>query len=203
MADSGAEASHAEALRRLAPDGLYLERQKRMCCAIHATNNLLQTPTYDMSSFDDLIAQLPQFGGRWASPYKSAVSYLGHFSASELHVPNFYGLMLNLKSRSRAASVLRMFRLAQGRHWLAVVPLQHPASTASTAPQQLPPIKAGADKAAPTYAWLDSVKTQPETLTEGELVARLQREIDRNGVVYVATRQATAQSTQAAPAERP
>eukprot|EP00730_Choanoeca_flexa_P017803 TRINITY_DN8609_c1_g1_i3.p1 TRINITY_DN8609_c1_g1~~TRINITY_DN8609_c1_g1_i3.p1 ORF type:complete len:259 (+),score=40.41 TRINITY_DN8609_c1_g1_i3:191-967(+) len=140
--------------RLVLKERLFLERQKRFNCAIHATNNLLQEAAYDQASFDAICEDLPQFG-RWSSPYKSSVPYMGYYDASVvvtalyqrglelqqhdarhafptscLLAQDFYGLVLNIRSKSKAAFMLRLFRLAQGRHWLCVVPLRTPDATA-------------------------------------------------------------------------
>eukprot|EP00045_Choanoeca_perplexa_P000270 m.13605 g.13605 ORF g.13605 m.13605 type:complete len:255 (-) comp10187_c0_seq1:100-864(-) len=134
--------------RLVAKEKLYLERQKRFNCAIHATNNILQESAFDQLRFDAICDELPQFG-RWTSPYKSSVPYVGYYDASvvvtalmerglelqqhdsrkpfdgsKLASDKFYGLIFNVRSRSKAAFVLRLFRLAQGRHWLCVVPVK-------------------------------------------------------------------------------
>jgi hypothetical protein len=57
---------------------LFHERQSRMRCGIHAVNNLLQAPVYDVTSFQRLIAALPPEGG----PYQSF--FVGNFDGSVL-----------------------------------------------------------------------------------------------------------------------
>eukprot|EP00051_Salpingoeca_urceolata_P013746 m.174032 g.174032 ORF g.174032 m.174032 type:complete len:242 (-) comp17883_c0_seq2:9-734(-) len=177
---------------------VYLERQRRLHCAVHACNNLLQCRHFTSRDFDHIADTLPAISG-WLSPYKSSIPGLGNYDASvvvaalltaDVEVQQFdrrkgasaipfsedslAGLLVNVPSVRTLSSLLRACHLIDCRHWLCCLRTQ--------------PCEASDAEPVHEFYWLDSNATEPEMFTVEQLTAVLQLLLDDGAEIYVARR---------------
>ena len=121
------------------------------------------------------------------------------FPAEELVKNDFYGLMVNVKSNSKSAWMLRLFKVAEGRHWFSIIPLvsvtarlalseslqEEGQSTEPTAPNESSDVTELSLEEV-DFALLDSLKPQPVIMTGRELLERLQQLLHEGGYIYIA-----------------